>query len=187
MSRSLNKVQIIGNLTQDPEVRQTPGGASVCSISVATNRQWTDQSGNKQEKAEFHNVVLWRGLADIAGKYLAKGRRVYIEGRLETRSWDGQDGQKRYRTEIVGDNMIMLDSRGAGNDGGSAGGFASQAPATSSTKQASISDLPEGTFISPDEVKNDAPAAPLASSAPGSDAINEPAKEDEINIDEIPF
>ncbi len=181
MSRSLNKVQIIGNLTQDPEVRQTPGGASVCSISVATNRQWTDQSGNKQEKAEFHNIVLWRGLADIAGKYLAKGRRVYIEGRLETRSWDGQDGQKRYRTEIVGDNMIMLDSRGAGNDD-SGSSFAAPAQ-QAAAPQASLNDLQEGTFISPDKVKNDKPAAPLASEAPTDNA----AKEEEINIEEIPF
>lgn len=182
MSRSLNKVQIIGNLTQDPEVRQTPGGASVCTLSVATNRQWTDQNGGKQEKAEFHNVVLWRGLADIAGQYLAKGRRVYVEGRLETRSWDGQDGQKRYKTEIVGENMIMLDSKGQGDNTGNSGG-----PSNSfSEESTSLDDLPAGTFIPASEIKTDKPAAP-DNVAPASDDMGSQDQEDEINIDEIPF
>lgn len=156
---------IIGNLTQDPEVRQTPGGASVCSIGVATNRSWTDQSGQKQEKAEFHNVVLWRGLADIAGQYLAKGRRVYIEGRLETRSWDGNDGSKKYRTEIIADNMIMLDSKGEQSGGGG------------------IAGLPEGTFIPASEVDSSGSKKPAGNPA---EDIPE-ASEDSINVDEIPF
>ena len=105
----LNKVQIIGRITQDIELRQTPNGQSVTTLSIATNRSWTDGAGMRQEQAEFHNVVLWTKLAEIASQYLAKGRRVYIEGRLQTRSWEAQDGSKRYRTEIVGENMIMLD------------------------------------------------------------------------------
>ena len=105
----LNKVQIIGRITQDIEVRQTPNGNSVTTLSVATNRNWTDGSGMKQEQVEFHNVVLWGKLAEIAGQYLGKGRKIYIEGRLQTRSWEAQDGSKRYRTEIIGENMIMLD------------------------------------------------------------------------------
>lgn len=105
----LNKVQVIGRITQDIELRQTPNGQSVTTLSVATNRNWTDGAGMKQEQAEFHNIVLWAKLAEIASQYLAKGRRVYIEGRLQTRSWEAQDGSKRYRTEIIGENMIMLD------------------------------------------------------------------------------
>ena len=106
----LNKVQIIGNITQDIELRQTPNGQNVTSFSVATNRTWTDSnSGIKQEQAEFHNVVLWWKLAEIASQYLGKWKKVYIEWRLQTRSWEAQDGTKRYKTEIVWTNMIMLD------------------------------------------------------------------------------
>ncbi len=104
----LNKVQLIGNITQDVELKQTPNGQNVTTISIATNRNWTDSSGNRQEQAEFHNVVLWWKLAEIAGQYLSKWKKVYIEGRLQTRSWEAQDWTKRYRTEIVGENMIML-------------------------------------------------------------------------------
>ncbi|OGL60493.1 hypothetical protein A3H10_04110 [Candidatus Uhrbacteria bacterium RIFCSPLOWO2_12_FULL_46_10] len=106
---SLNKVMLIGNLTRDPESRTTPSGQMVASFSVATNRVWTNQAGEKQERSEFHNIVAWGKLADIVGKYLARGRRVYVEGRLQTRDWQGQDGVKRYRTEIIADNVIMLD------------------------------------------------------------------------------
>lgn len=112
----LNKVMIIGRLTRDPELKTTPNGASVCQLGLATNYVYTNQqTGQKVEQVEYHNIVLWRKLAEIAGQYLKKGRRVYIEGRLQTRSWDGQDGTKKNRTEIVGDNMIMLDG---GNDSG---------------------------------------------------------------------
>ncbi len=111
---SLNRATILGNVTRDPEVRQTASGQSVCSFGVATNRSWTDTAGQKQEQAEFHNVVAWGKLAEICGQYLAKGRKVYVEGRLQTRDWQGQDGVKRYRTEIVTDNMIILDRAGGG-------------------------------------------------------------------------
>ena len=100
---------IIGNLTRDPEVKNTPQGTAVASFSVATNLVWTDQSGQRQEKVEYHNIVAWRKLAEICGQYLKKGGKVYIEGRLQTRDWVGQDGVKRFRTEIVAENMIMLD------------------------------------------------------------------------------
>src|SRR3989344_3882196 len=110
---NLNRAMIIGNVTRDPEIRTTATGQTVASFGVATNHAWTDASGQKQEKAEFHNVVAWGKLAEICGQYLAKGRKVYIEGRLQTREWDGQDGAKRNRTEIVTENMIMLD-RGNG-------------------------------------------------------------------------
>jgi single-strand DNA-binding protein len=124
----LNKVMIIGRLTRDPELRTTPGGAQVCTLGIATNYVYTNaQSGQKVEQVEYHNVVLWRKLAEIAAQYLKKGRRLYVEGRLQTRSWDGQDGQKKYRTEIVGDNMIMLDGGSAGGAGASAASPASRA------------------------------------------------------------
>lgn len=111
----LNKVMIIGRLTRDPEIRTTPGGANVASFSVATSYNWTDKTdGQKKEQTEFHNVVAWRKLADIIGQYLKKGSQVYIEGRLTTRSWEGTDGKKNYRTEIVADNMIMLGRAGVG-------------------------------------------------------------------------
>ena len=111
----LNKVMIIGRLTRDPEVRTTPNGANVASFSLATSFNWTDQSGQKKEQTEFHNIVAWRKLGDIVAQYLKKGSQVYIEGRLTTRSWDGTDGKKNYRTEIVAENMIMLARPGAGS------------------------------------------------------------------------
>jgi single-strand DNA-binding protein len=110
---------IIGNLTRDPELRNTPSGQSVASFSIATNMVWTDASGQQQKKTEFHNIVAWRKLAEICAKYLKKGSKVYLEGRLQTTDWQGQDGVKRYRTEIVAENMIMLDSRGGSPMGGS--------------------------------------------------------------------
>ncbi len=110
---NLNRAMLIGNLTRDPEVRSTPSGTAVASFGIATNQVWTDPSGNRQEKAEFHNIVAWRKLAEICGQYLHKGSKVYVEGRLQTRSWDDQTGNKRYITEIVIDNMIMLDTKGA--------------------------------------------------------------------------
>ncbi len=112
---NLNKVMIIGNLTRDPETRTTPAGQTVASFSVATNLIWNDQSGQQQKKTEFHNVVAWRKLADICSQYLKKGSKVYIEGRLQTTEWTGQDGNKRYRTEIVVENLIMLDKSGSTN------------------------------------------------------------------------
>ncbi|HJN84941.1 MAG TPA: single-stranded DNA-binding protein [Patescibacteria group bacterium] len=115
---SLNRAQIIGNLTRDPELRTTASGQSVVNFGVATNRQFKDASGAKQEQVEFHNVVAWGKLADICSQYLGKGRKVFLEGRLQTREWEGQDGNKRKSTEIVADNMIMLDKSGAPAAGG---------------------------------------------------------------------
>ena len=105
---SLNKAILIGNLGKDPEVRAIPSGAKVANFSIATTESYTGKDGNKVDKTEWHNIVMWRGLAEVAEKYLRKGSQVYIEGRLQTRSWDDQNGQKRYTTEIVADNMVML-------------------------------------------------------------------------------
>src|SRR3989344_1842007 len=105
---NFNKVVIIGNVVADPETRTTPSGQQVCSLRIATNRVWTDKAGAKQQKTEFHSVVLWRRLAEIASQYLRKGGLVLIEGRLETRSWDDKNtGAKRYRTEIIGESMQL--------------------------------------------------------------------------------
>jgi len=104
----LNKVMLIGRLTQDPEVRTIPSGQSVAQFTVATNRVWRNENGEQKEQVEYNNVVAWRKLAEIAGQYLTKGRQVYIEGRLQTRSWEDQNGNKKYRTEIIAENMIML-------------------------------------------------------------------------------
>lgn len=128
---------IIGNLTRDPELRNTPSGQSVASFSVATNLVWTDQSGQQQKKTEFHNVIAWRKLAEICSKYLHKGSKVFIEGRLQTTDWTGQDGVKRYRTEIVAENMIMLDSKG----GSTEGNFS--APRANSSVSEPVIEIPE--------------------------------------------
>lgn len=113
---SLNRATVLGNTTRDPELRQIPSGQTVCTFSVATNRAWKDASGNKQEATEFHNCVAWGKLAEICGQYMTKGRKVYVEGRLQTRDWEGKDGVRRYRTEIVADNVILLGGRGGSND-----------------------------------------------------------------------
>jgi single-strand DNA-binding protein len=156
----LNKVMIIGRLTRDPELRTTPGGANVCSMSIATSYVYNNQqTGQKVEQTEFHNVVLWRKLADIAAQYLKKGTQVFIEGRLQTRTWE-KDGHKNYRTEIIGDNMIML-SRPQGAGAGSPAG--SYAPAAAKPQ------AQEQSFV-PEELPT----------------IQQDAGED-INVEDIPF
>ena len=116
----VNKVLLIGRLGKDPEVKSLPGGQQVANFSIATSEKFTDKSGVSQEKTEWHNIVLWGKLADLAGKYIKKGSQVYIEGKLTTRSWD-KDGVKQYRTEIVGQQMTFLDSKGAGDGHGASG------------------------------------------------------------------
>lgn len=123
----LNKALIIGNLTRDPELKALPSGIKVCSFSVATNRVWKDKNGAKQESADYHNVVVFGRQAETAGQYLKKGQTVMVEGRMQTRSWDGSDGQKRYRTEVVADRVQFGPKGGAG--GGSYGGGEKSAPA----------------------------------------------------------
>lgn len=134
---------IIGNLTRDPETRNTPSGQMVASFSVATNLVWTDQSGQQQKKAEFHNIVAWRRLAEICSKYLKKGSKVYIEGRLQTTDWTGQDGVKRYKTEIVAENLIMLDTRG---------GASGQLEPSQGSNREEIIEIPEES-IDDEEIK----------------------------------
>jgi single-strand DNA-binding protein len=142
----LNKATIIGRLTADPESRTTPTGQTVVSFSLATNLVWKDGNGEKQEKTEFHNIVAWRKLAEIITQYLKKGSRIYLEGRLQTRSWEDQNGVKKYRTEIVADNMIMLDSKSS-NTSNSAPAAPSedstpQKPSEDSEEEINIEDIP---------------------------------------------
>lgn len=111
MAKSLNKVQLIGNLTRDPELKYTPQGTAVCTFGIATNRQWTTESGEKKDEADFHRLVAWNKLAEICGQLLKKGRKVYVEGRLQTRSWQAQDGTQRNTTEVVISDMIILDRK----------------------------------------------------------------------------
>ncbi|MCL6096070.1 MAG: single-stranded DNA-binding protein [Patescibacteria group bacterium] len=111
MARSLNRVQLIGNLTRDPELRYTPQGTAVCSFSIATNRNWTTDTGEKKEEVEFHRIVAWNKLAELCSQFLVKGRKVFVEGRLTTRSWTAQDGNQKQTTEIVISDMILLDSK----------------------------------------------------------------------------
>lgn len=160
MAFSLNRSQIIGNLTRDPEVRSA-GGQKVATFGVATSFGWTDQTGQKKEKTEFHNVVAWRKLAEICELYLKKGGKVYIEGRMQTRDWEGEDGIKRYKTEIVADNMIMLGGKGASGSGGSA------------------------NFSAPEERQQRAVKEPAGKE---SAEKSEPQPvEEEISIDDLPF
>lgn len=116
MAISLNKAFVIGRLTRDPESRTIPSGQRVASLSVATNRNFKDKDGNKQEQVEFHNIVVWGRLAEIATQYLVKGQEVMIEGRIQTRSWDGKDGVKKYRTEIIAESL-QLGSKPGGKSG----------------------------------------------------------------------
>ncbi len=143
-SRGINKVILVGNLGNDPETRYMPSGGAVTNLSIATSESWKDKNtGQQQERTEWHRVVFFNRLAEIAGEYLRKGSKVYVEGSLRTRKWQGQDGQDRYTTEIVANEMQMLDSRGAGagggydqgyNQGGGQGGY-NQAPPQQAPQQ----------------------------------------------------
>ena len=160
MARSLNRVQLIGNLTRDPELRYTPNGNAVCSFSLATNRSWTTDSGEKREEVDFHRIIAWNKLAELCSQFLVKGRKVYVEGRLSTRSWTGQDGQQKQTTEVVIDDMILLDNKGAGGAGAVAHSSddqgqkpkkaASQAPDVSQTEPAASGSPDEE--VMPDDI-----------------------------------
>ncbi|MFH1262821.1 MAG: single-stranded DNA-binding protein [Pseudomonadota bacterium] len=112
MAGSVNKVILIGHLGADPEIRYTQGGSPVANLRLATNESWTNKNGQKEERTEWHRVVVWSKLAELAGQYLTKGRQVYVEGRLQTRSWDDKDGTKRYSTEVVATNLQFLGGPG---------------------------------------------------------------------------
>ncbi|EAS47018.1 Single-strand binding protein (SSB) (Helix-destabilizing protein) [gamma proteobacterium HTCC2207] len=129
MARGINKVIIVGNCGQDPETRYLPSGGAVTNMSLATSESWKDKNtGEQQERTEWHKVVFFNRLGEIAGEYLKKGSKVYVEGSLRTRKWQGQDGSDRYTTEIVASEMQMLDSRGGQEGGGGGGGYQQNRP-----------------------------------------------------------
>ncbi|MBQ6437964.1 single-stranded DNA-binding protein [bacterium] len=141
-ARSLNKVLLIGNLTRDPDCRYTPNQTLVCSFGLATNREWSSSNGEKQSSVEYHNLVVWSRLAEICRDYLHKGNKIYVEGRLQTRDWQGKDGVNRRTTEVIVENMIMLSAKGEGRgsyDGGY-GGDNMGAPASKPVEAAPVSE-----------------------------------------------
>lgn len=159
MARSLNQVTLMGNLTRDPELRQTPNGQSVVSFSLALNRSYRDQGGEWQEATDYIDIVAWGPLAERVGQYLSKGRRCLVQGRIQSRSWE-QDGQKRNKVEVLANDVTFLDSRGGGDDGGEA------APSSRSTAKPTSK-----------------PAAPKKK----DDVVIEDIGDEPINLDDIPF
>lgn len=159
MARSLNRVQLIGNLTRDPELRYTPSGTAVCSFSLATNRNWTTDTGEKKDEVEFHRIVAWNKLAELCSQFLTKGRKVFVEGRLTTRSWTAQDGSQKSTTEIVISDMILLDSRKTGE----------QETVTEADSETEVKKEKKEKVVKSEEVTEETPS------------------EDEIAPDDIPF
>lgn len=145
-SRSLNKVQLIGNLTRDPELRYTPTGAAVCTMGLATNRSWTTDSGEKKEEVEFHRIVAWNKLAELCSQLCTKGRKIYVEGRLRTNTWQGQDGSSRSTTEVVIEDMILLDAKRSGGPGD-----------TQPTSTESVDTTPKANVVKEKPVTNSKP------------------------------
>ncbi|MBU1166988.1 single-stranded DNA-binding protein [Patescibacteria group bacterium] len=186
----LNKAMIIGRLTRDPEVRTTTSGQSVASFGVATSFSWTDQQGQKQERVEYHNVVAWRKLAEICGQYLHKGKQVYIEGRLQTQDWEGQDGVKRYKTEVIADNMIMLGSaqdgqRGPGGD--QSPPLPNEAPPQPAAPASVPSVAPQAPASTPAAPSSNEPPVIEVDAPVGAPAKKKEGGDDEVSIEDIPF
>ena len=163
MAKSLNRVQLIGNLTRDPELRYTPSGTAVCSFSIATNRSWTNDAGEKKDEVEFHRIVSWNKLAELCSQFLVKGRKVFVEGRLQTRSWAAQDGTQKQTTEIIISDMILLDSKRNGEQEVAAA-------------EEEVSDTPKK-----------AAKSTVKKAEKEDEEVVEAPKEDEIAPDDIPF
>lgn len=175
MARSLNKVELIGNLTRDPELRYTPQGTAVCTFGLATNRSWVTDSGEKKEEADFHRLVAWNKLAELCSQLLTKGRKIYVEGRLSTRSWAGQDGVQRSITEIVINDMIILDNK---REQDSKETVADEVPGFEGSEAGDASaEEPKSSVASKKkDVSSDAPKPKKAKEA-----------SEDINPDDIPF
>jgi single-strand DNA-binding protein len=144
---SVNKVILLGNLGADPELRYTNSGTAVANFRIATNERWNDRNGEQQERTEWHNIVAWGKLGEICGKYLKKGRPVFVEGRLQTRSWEDQSGNKRYTTEIVALNMQMIGRAGESADAGS-----TWEPRQAEAPEQAVPDIPVGSSASDDDL-----------------------------------
>lgn len=164
MARSLNRVQLIGNLTRDPELRYTPAGTAVCTFGLATNRSWTTDSGEKREEVDFHRIVAWSKLGELCSQFLVKGRKVYVEGRLSTRNWTAQDGSQKSTTEVVIDDMILLDSKG------------NQSSSQTSPAEESYAQEADATAVATKSVKKSQ-----------KQAEPHPAETEDVAPDDIPF
>lgn len=194
-ARSLNKVTLIGNLTRDPELRYTPSGAAVCTFGLATNRSWTTQSGETKEETEFHRIVVWNKLAELCAQLLVKGRKVYVEGRLSTRSWTAPDGTQRTSTEIVIEDMIILDSKRVIKEEDPSAGAVSSLPKAVVTP-AAVTPADSATVVTaePEKSKSDEskPKKVKKQDSDKADTAKEekPVKEvtnEDITPDDIPF
>ncbi|MBI1918959.1 single-stranded DNA-binding protein [Candidatus Microgenomates bacterium] len=172
-TRSLNRVQLIGNLTRDPELRYTPAGTAVCTFGLATNRSWTIDTGERKEETEFHRIVSWNKLAELCSQLCTKGRKVYVEGRLSTRTWTGQDGNQRTTTEIVIDDMILLDSKRP--EVGTSPAAEGPAPAVEEENKKEV------------RLEKDKPEKDKKKKVAAPDEKNDETPSDEVNPDDIPF
>lgn len=197
-ARSLNKVILIGNLTRDPELRYTPAGTAVCTFGLATNRSWTTQTGETKEETEFHRIVAWNKLGELCAQLLAKGRKTYVEGRLSTHTWIGQDGAQRTSTEIVIEDMIILDSKRPIREGE----VTAAEPQVAKPEGPTAPTVPEVDIRADQKEKTDEAAAPKEKKADagGASAKKAPSKKktdedlsaqagknEDITPDDIPF
>lgn len=185
-SRSLNKVTLIGNLTRDPELRYTPAGTAVCTFGLATNRSWTTQTGETKEETEFHRIVAWNKLGELCAQLLAKGRKAYVEGRLSTHSWTAQDGTQRTTTEVVIEDMIILDSKRPLREGEAVAvvpQVKSDSPAAAVVPEVDVKADVETTVSIPKKASsNSAPTGKVTAKKPEDEKQNE-----DITPDDIPF
>jgi len=179
-ARSLNKAMLIGNLTRDPEIRYTGSGVPVATFAIATNKSWKDASGEQKESAQFHNIVAWNKMAEICNQLLSKGMKVYIEGEINTRSWEGDDGVTKYKTEIRVNDMILLDSKGKSGVGGNADGSATNANSSNSAS----------SNKGADDSTSDDPFADMpgeGDSKKKSSSKTKQADEDPLSDEDLPF
>lgn len=180
MVRSLNKVMLIGNLTRDPELRYTSKGTAVCNFGLATNRSWQTPDGQTEERAEFHRIVAWRKLAELCAQLLFKGRKAYVSGRVQTRSWNDSDGNERKTTEIVIRDMIVLDSKRQPSDSGTG-----KQPAED--QQDETQDKKEDSPASDDKEKKTKKKEKSKKKNPSSPAKRDSEEKEEVKADDIPF
>jgi single-strand DNA-binding protein len=191
-ARSLNKVQLIGNLTRDPELRYTPQGTAVCTLGLATNRSWVTESGEKKEEVEFHRLVAWNKLAELCSQLLFKGRKIFVEGRLQTREWTGKDGNPRQTTEIVISDMIILDSKRAP---GEEAAMEEVSPEEPMPPMDETFEVPNEAGVAPtEEVLPETPASGESEKSGKNTAPKEEGKkagkasdDKEVNPEDIPF
>mgnify|MGYP001582442404 CR=1 len=188
MARSLNRVQLIGNLTRDPELRYTPTGTAVVSFSIATNRSWTTDSGEKKDEADFHRIVAWNKLAELCSQFLSKGKKVYVEGRLSTRSWTGQDGVQKSTTEVIISDMILLDSSGRRSE--SPAPSAPEEPRSASSGQAKAVSVDVSEESKEEKPKTKKSSKEAKKEKKAEEVPSEPARSsesEEVAPDDIPF